>query len=263
MKRHQLNMIFAVATSAIVVAMSQVSLAQPGEGRGDRRGPEGRAFGSGPLSSVRLAATDEVAAALKLTDEQSDQIAKINQQLREDVRAAFDGGGGREKMRELYGEAAAKLAEILDDAQEKRLMGIVIQVNGANATNDPAVAKELNITDDQKANLAEVRDGIMQAMREAFDEIRGQDLSRDEMRTKFEQLRDDADKKVLAVLTDEQQAQLEALKGEPVEIDMSQFRPGGGRGFGGPRGEGRRERGGDRGRPDSGESGKSDASDNN
>ena len=45
----------------------------------------------------------------------------------------------------------------------------------------------------------------------------------------------EAEKKLLAVLTSEQQAQLDALKGEPVEIDLSQLRRGRG-------GEGRRGR---------------------
>ena len=45
-------------------------------------------------------------------------------------------------------------------------MGIMIQVNGAAAIADPAVAKELNITDDQKSKMQEIRAGV----REEFDE---------------------------------------------------------------------------------------------
>ena len=44
------------------------------------------------------------------------------------------------------------------------------------------------------------------------------------MRAKIDKLREDANKKLMAVLTSDQQAQLESLKGEKVEIDMSQLR---------------------------------------
>jgi hypothetical protein len=65
----------------------------------------------------------------------------------------------------------------------------------------------------------------------------------------MQELRTESDKKLLAVLTSEQQAKLEELKGAPVEIDMSQFR---GRGFGGGRGgrDGGEGRGGRRGNRD-------------
>jgi hypothetical protein len=72
-------------------------------------------------------------------------------------------------------------------------------------------------------------------MRESWRELR--DLSGEERDKKFEELRAEANKKLLAVLNPDQQAKLELLKGEPVKIDMSQFR----RDFGG-RGRGERQR---------------------
>lgn len=231
-----------VVALAVVVAMAQLAEAQRdegGRGRG-RGGSGGRGF---PISSVRLATADEVQAALKLTDVQKDQVEEINDQLRDDVRGIFQGGGGFEEMQKLNQEASAKLAAALDETQNKRLMGILVQVNGPNALAEPAVSKELNVTEEQQTKLADIRQSGMESFRDAFQEMQDQDVSREEMRAKFDELRAETDKKLLAVLTSEQQAQLEALKGEPVEIDMSQFRGrGGGGGFGGG---GRR---GDRGR---------------
>ena len=63
----------------------------------------------------------------------------------------------REEMEKLNNEASAKLAEVLDDNQQKRLMGIQIQVNGANSLFDAAIAKELGVTEDQKTKLEETR----------------------------------------------------------------------------------------------------------
>jgi Spy/CpxP family protein refolding chaperone len=213
--------------------MSQAALAQPGEGRG------GRGFRGGmfPPSALRLATAEEVAADLKLSDEQKDKIAEINKDFEATLREAFQGGGGREKMQELMEDSAAKLAEVLDDAQEKRMVGIVIQLSGANATMDPAVAKELKITDEQKRKLGDVR----RSLRDRFGEIR--DLPEEERREAFQDLQKEVEKELMAVLTDEQKAQMESLKGEKIEIDMSQFRFGrGGEG----RGERRGREGGER-----------------
>jgi hypothetical protein len=82
-------------------------------------------------------------------------------------------------------------------------------------------------------------------MAEAFQ---SGDVPREDRRTKFEELRAAGQKKLLDVLTSEQQKQLDALKGEKVEIDMSKLRGGssGGRSRGGDRGRG--ERDGDRNR---------------
>ncbi len=231
-----------VAALATVAMMVQVSLAQPEEGRRGRGGRGG--FGGPPMPAVLLG-LKEVQDALKLTDDQKSKIKDISDEAMENGRKARQEGGGREKMQELMASASAKINEVLDEGQQKRLMGIFIQVSGANAALDPAVAKELNITDDQKKQLNDARQKNMDAMRELFEAARDQGGGREAMREKMEKLRDDANKSMMAVLTTDQQAQLEALKGEKVEIDMSQLRgPGGpgGRGPGGRGGQGRADR---------------------
>jgi hypothetical protein len=77
-------------------------------------------------------------------------------------------------------------------------------------------------------------------MGKTFRELR--ELSGDERRAKFEELRSTADKKLLDVLTSEQQEKLNSLKGEKVDIDMSQLWRGGRGGIEGRGGRGRGER---------------------
>jgi Spy/CpxP family protein refolding chaperone len=227
------------------VTMSQVAEAQRGEGR---RGRGGRAFGA---SAARLATAEEVQTALNLSDEQKCKVEEINDELRDKARDVFQSGGGFGELQKLNQEASGKLAEVLDDEQDKRLMGILIQVNGPNAVYEPSVAKALNVTGEQQTELATIREENMQAMGEAFREMR--DLSREERRAKFDELRAESDKRVSGVLTPEQQTQLESLKGEPVEIDMSQFRGFGGRGDRDGRGDReRRDRDDDNSAGDSG-----------
>jgi hypothetical protein len=221
-----------------------MATAQVAEAQREGRGRGGRGFGGrggfGSISAVQLVAeAEEVQSALKLTDDQMTKVEEINDQLREDRRDLFGQGGGggdframREEMEKLNQEASAKLAEVLDEGQQKRLMGIQIQVNGADSLFEAAIAKELSVTDEQKEKLEEIRDENRQAMMDAREEF--QDLSREEMREKAQEMRAEADKKLLAALDSDQQSKYEALKGDPVEIDRSQFRGGfGGRGGGG------------------------------
>jgi hypothetical protein len=252
MSRFPGRVLWSIAALAVVMAMAQVAEAQR---EGGRRGG-GRGFGRGGfnVSAVQLAGAEEVQAELKLTDDQKTKVDDINDELAEARRDLFQGGGGsQEERQKLNSDAAAKLAEVLDEGQQKRLMGIQIQVNGANSLLDPAIAKELSITEDQTSELTDVREENDDAARDAMDEWRdqNQDLSREErfakMQEKMQELRAESDKKMLAVLSDEQQSQYTALMGEKVEIDRTQFF-GGGRGFGGGgRGFGGGGRGRDRG----------------
>jgi Spy/CpxP family protein refolding chaperone len=234
-----------VAGLVVVALVSQAAMAQ-GQGRRGRGGPGGGGPGGGmfgPPTAGRLLGAKEVQDALKLTDEQKTKIEKINDEQRKAMREAFqDGGGDRDKMVEIAKDTSNKINEVLDAGQQKRLVGIMIQVNGAAAVADPAVAKELNITEDQKKKLQEVRQGV----RSELEKLRDDSSSREDREKKVKEIQEDVNKKIMAELTSDQQAQLESLKGEKVDIDMTQLRgpggPGGGRG--GERGQGRRGRGG-------------------
>jgi Spy/CpxP family protein refolding chaperone len=227
----------AMTTLGIVVAMGQLAMAQRGEG--GRRG--GRGMGGFAMSTADLASMEQVQNELKLSEDQKAKVADITDKLREDRRGLFQPGGGggasgREEIEKLNKAASAKIAEVLDEAQQKRLIGVLAQVNLDAALNEPSVVKELSITDDQRKKLADAGESNRETMRAARDEMR--DLSPEERREKMNSMRSDAEKKLLAVLTSDQQAQLEQLKGAKVEIDMAQFRGpgGGGRGRGGDRG---------------------------
>ena len=222
MKGFSSRFLAIAAFMAIVVMASQVAMAQNEKGRGGRGGrggpggPGGR--GMGPVSMTQLATVDKVQQALKLKDEQKSKIETINKESRDEMRKAYqDGNVDPEKRQKMMEATSAKLKEVLDGGQQKRLMGIFIQVNGMASIMDPAVAKELKITDEQKTKLREE----MRGMREG----RGENVSPEDRKAK-------AEKMVKSVLTDEQQKKLEELKGEKVDIDMSKLRPGGREGRG-------------------------------
>src|SRR5215211_277620 len=118
----------AAVTLVAVAVLSQAALAQPEEGRRGRGGREGGGRFGGPPTAAALLTLKEVQAELKLTDEQTDKVEKINDQMRQDMRDAFGGGGGSEKMQEIVKSTTQKIDEVLDESQRKRLTGIMIQV---------------------------------------------------------------------------------------------------------------------------------------
>ncbi len=166
---------------------------------------------------------------LKLTDEQKTQIATINEEMRDEMRELFSGGGRPDagEMEKISQATAGKVDAALDPAQNKRLQEITLQVNGANALNDPAVREQLHFTDEQTTQFEEAR----ATNREAMQGMR--DLPREERREKFAELQKEADELLMAVLTPEQKTEFEAMKGSPLDVDTSSLRgPGGGRGRG-------------------------------
>jgi hypothetical protein len=131
-------------------------------------------------------------------------------------------------------EEKAKLAEILLPHQSKRLNEIYVQQNGLNALQDEDIAKDLNISEAQKAKLAEVRDANRTAM---FEQMRGGGGApgggggdREAFFARMQEYRKQADAKLLAVLTPDQQKKFEAMKGKPFEMPENRGGFGGGRG---------------------------------
>ena len=213
----------AVVTAVAVVAMTaQLAVAQNDQGKAGGRGRAGGPGGmGGPPSMARLAMNPKVQEALKLTDDEKTKIEKINADFRKEM------SGDRpdpEKMKQMRDEVTDKLMKTLDADQQKRLMGIFVQLMGAGAVMDPAVGKEIGLTDEQKDKLHEAIGPPPEGGREARGAGGGQSFA--DRRAKME-------KDVMAVLTSDQQKKLESLKGEKVDIDMSALRgQGGGRGRG-------------------------------
>jgi Spy/CpxP family protein refolding chaperone len=222
----------AITVAAVIAMVSQIAVAQNESGRRGRggRGGAGGPGGFGGLTMSRLVTLDKVQGALKLTDDQKSKIEKINDDARDEMRQEFQSGErpNFEKIQKMRASTAEKVNGLLDEGQRKRLMGIYIQVLGAGAVMDPAVAKELDITAEQKTKIRDA----MRSMRGA----RQQNLSREEMHEKM-------NKELTSVLTADQQKKLESLKGEKVDIDLSELRGPGGRSGPGRAGRGRPNRG--------------------
>jgi Spy/CpxP family protein refolding chaperone len=219
MKRFSGRLCAMIAAAVVVAMIAQVAVAQneSKKGRGGRGGAGGGGMMGGPPSMARMAGNEKVQEALKLSDDQKSKIEKINEESRSAMREQFQGGGrpDPEKMRKMRDEETESLNKVLDEGQQKRLIGIFVQLMGAGAVMDPAVGKAIGLTDDQKSKLREAM-GPPPEGRAAG----GQG---------FQERREKMEKEVMSVLTDDQKSKLESLKGEKVDIDPASLR-GGGRG---------------------------------
>jgi Spy/CpxP family protein refolding chaperone len=224
---------FAVS---ILLTISQAADAQR---EGERRGPGGRRFGGGFPSILRLATNEKVQNVLALSEEQKSKIEELETQFRDEIRRLLDDSGTEEGIQKLRDSTLAKLAGTLKEDQRKRLQEIAIQAWGAGAVlADPALAKELSVSDEQQSKL---RDVWRSSLRDRFRAMR--DAAGDDRRAKQDELQAKADKALLEVLTPEQQEKLAALKGEKADIDMSELRVPARGFFDGRGGRGRGERG--------------------
>jgi Spy/CpxP family protein refolding chaperone len=151
---------------------------------------------------------------------QNEQVQK-ELQLTEEQKQKLQGLG--REMRDNRGAMQAKVAEILQPSQVERLKQIRLQVGGPMAVLQPDVAKDIELTDEQRGKIKAIME---QGRAKAFG-----DLSPEQRREKMQQVRKEHAAKVLEVLTPQQREKLDTLKGPKFDLDMSKVRkPGQGAG---------------------------------
>lgn len=212
----------------------------PGGQFGGRGGPGGGLGSMGAIELMSLLRIEEVRAEVEMEDEVYEAI----QENMGDMRSLFrEGPEGLAKADE---KATELLDEVLTPAQQKRLMGLLLQQNGMRAVTNKLIAKEIGITEDDAKKigekLQESMEGMRDKMREAFQG--GGGFDREKMQAMMKDAREEADDAAAEVLSSDQKKKIEELKGEKFEFPERSFGRGGpgggGRGQGGPGGAGGR-----------------------
>ncbi len=236
--------VMAAALAAGVVAVADAQPGRPGAGGG---------FGGDPV--VTMLKNKEVAADLKLSEEQIDKLKTWAKDYEPKAKAARE-----EKMKgitredfatkvpaitaELKAETYKELGGVLKTEQVTRLKQIDVQAAGLRAFGRPEVVSALKLTDEQKEKVKAAGEDAGKAMREAFGGGGGgrpDPAKMEEGRAKIAKAQAEALDKVKAALTDEQKAAWKGLTGEPFDttkLNQGGFGGGGGRqpGAGGNRG---------------------------
>jgi hypothetical protein len=257
-----------LAMLGLALSVSTVLAQQPGQGGRRPGGPGGPFGGPGAGGPLGLLANEQVQKELELLPEQIADFGKLRSEMGTKMQEQFAGINFRdlsederrkkgEEMRpvmeKMQKELQDKMKAVLLPHQSERLRELFVQARGIQAVEDPDIAAELKLSDDQKKQIADVREKQREKMGALFQN-RGQGGGNDEERRKqFETLREETTKLTSDVLSSEQRDQLEKMKGEKVEFELNQpFRggPGGGGFRGGNRPDGNRPRPGDRPRGD-------------
>jgi len=218
-----LTMVFVLG-AALAAAAAQAA-------EGAAAGRRGAGLMGDQTSLVSLLSREAVQKELKLSDEQAGKVKealeKVRAELREQVAALADitdAEARRAKRTELTDQldrkAREQLSEVLSKEQMMRLYQIRIQVGGPlYALNNPRIAERLKLTDEQKQKAVEIQKATQQKTTEAR---RGMaNLSQEERRQKTAELREITNKanaEALGLLTEEQKAAFEKMKGEEFKL---------------------------------------------
>ena len=169
-------------TMALVLAAVLVAAAQAQQ-RGRGPGMMGRS------SLVGLLGMGQVREELKLTEEQTTKVRAVAEKLMEGAREQYsalrdmeDRAKRSAKMSELSDELDGKLREQLRDVlqreQMRRLYQIRMQVRAvADSLANERIANRLELTEEQKKNVADVNKEMQAKQTELFSAMRSPDAS--------------------------------------------------------------------------------------
>ncbi len=250
----------ALAIALLCVASAQAQRQGQGQGRGGRGGLGGGLGGPGGFgggSSLMLLGNEKVQAELDLTAEQKEGVKKLAEESRaqrpdfasfrdlseDERRAKME--EMRTKMQEQAKATQAKVDALLLPNQAERLKQLTVQRQGAGALLSDDVAKALNLSDDQKKQLTDIRQAGFEKMRDLF-QPGGSDEDRAAAREKMTAMQKEQTDKSLAVLNSDQKAQFAKMQGEKFEFPADLGRGGGRGGRGGAAGGGPGGQGGGR-----------------
>jgi Spy/CpxP family protein refolding chaperone len=234
-------LLMLLALPVMVSAQDQPKKRQGGFGGGGGFGNRG--------GKLLLLGIEAVQKELDLNDEQKTSLKGLGEESKKAASEIYSGfrdlskedreSKGPElqkKVAEKTKEIEVKANELLLAAQRERLEQISLQQRGLGALVEDDIVKKLGISDDQKQKITAAREASSAKMREAFQGAGKED--REKAREKFAELRKDAEDDVLEILTSEQKASFEKLKG--AKFEMPQGAGFGGFGGGGGFGKGKR-----------------------
>eukprot|EP00913_Durusdinium_trenchii_P035228 g32958.t1 len=191
--------------------------------------------GSSARNPLFLLRSPAVQKELKIDSDQKTELNEAIQELTKKRRDAFSKVDrtlpvqqrlqkNRELTQKLNKESAAKVKSILEPKQIERLDQIMLQMQGIQALLTAPVQKKLNITGDQKTKLQQVQVAANNARMKYLQDARANgriDLKK--YREANKKMNEKREQDTYAVLTKEQRAAFDKLKGRKFEIPRGNF----------------------------------------
>ena len=167
---------------------------------------------------VMLLRQKSIQEALNLTPDESKKIYEFTaRQGKKAQRAEELSPAEHDKAYDEMAEENQKFVnEILEPAQRKRLHQLTLQLAGLMWVTHPDVAAELKLTDEQKAKAKAYQE---EARKEMHDMIRSETGAGKE--EKLRELRATSRKRLLELLTDEQETKWKEMAGEPFTGELN------------------------------------------
>jgi hypothetical protein len=150
--------------------------------------------------------SDTVKKILEFTNAESAAFQKALKLGEKEAQKKIDG---------LRKKNAKFLDDNLSEAQRKRLRQIAMQVSGLQQLARPQVVKALGLTKKQQRTFAEMRKEARKEVEEILAAKKGEGRHK-----KLAKLREEINKKIGEVLTDEQKAKAREMVGEPFKGEL-------------------------------------------
>ena len=228
------------ARSLIVLAIALVlGTACIAPAQAQERERSGRRFGRGTSRSslLGLLGREQVQQEMNLSDEQTTKVQEIVENLGAEMQEQYsslreieDRDQQRARITELRDQSDQKVREQLGDVVEReqvmRLYQIRMQVRAVvDSLANRYVSGRLELTDGQKNKLNEINKAVGAKQSEVYATMRdASDEQRSEAFQKLRKMRSEADTEALALLTAEQKAAFEEMKGEKIELQTRRGR---------------------------------------
>lgn len=165
-------------------------------------------------SILTLALFDEVRTELKTSQEQNAKedvlLVNLQREVQESMRTGIgDLAAQRPAIAKINGKYDEECLALLTEDQVRRLKQLFVQFNGGNAITNGVIAKELAITDEEKAKIQQLQDESTKKVRALFDQV----LTPAEMREERAKLREQLKADIEKVLAVEQLAKFKGMFG--------------------------------------------------
>jgi hypothetical protein len=244
-----------VATVLSPVIAQEEGRRQRGGGAGGQGGPAAGGMmtmmfrGGGASSILNLLAMEEVRKEVGVAEDTYKAVSEALQDDQRKARSRDISDEERKKITESLNTKSQELMEeILPPEKQLRLKGLYAQNAGARAIINTVIAKEIGLSEDQRATLE--KDLIADVEKKAADAFKTPEGERPDFRKiqeSMKKLQDESLAFAEGKLTSDQKSALEKLKGEKFKFPEQRGFGGGGFGGGGRGGE-QGGRGGEQGR---------------
>jgi hypothetical protein len=176
--------------------------------------PAEQQFPDGVTVQLILLRQKSVQEDLKIAPELAKKIIDFTNKEYEAWQQALKLGDAEreQKLKDLQKDNEMFLTDSLTEAQRKRLQQIAMQVTGLHQLTQPEIIKTLSLTEEQQQKIKDLQ---KDARKELGEIIAAKE--REGKNEKLAKLRADIDKKVDAILTDEQKEKAKELTGEPFK----------------------------------------------